>query len=828
MDGYTTLQCSGTLYVAQHSSVDDQRENHAHWVGSADVGRVQVVCSADVLLPFIANSAPLELLDDTSISILPSSASWSLPSSQPSSAPPLSTSRWWLCDLLRCDDIPGVQSAVDQLTNLSDEWATGWQAHTQPGGVSITALSSSFCSASSRRPRSAATFAVLRARQPLHPKQYRSATTSQLSAAAAAASLSSHSFTSSCSSSPTLVPTDFPSFPPLTFVSSRSLRRGCDVHVIASPYGLLSPAVFHNSVSGGIVSNVVYAASSAMSTEVVAALTERDTSVNGGMMRQTVVQNSFPSTDVSFPRHLHFPIQGHPTSASSYPAPASSPSAGEHRSIAPVFLTDCRCLPGSEGGPVVLSSSSSVLLAGLVTLPLHLTNTLSPVLLNNVVSAEAVWHWLHQDERTIPHPCLHSLASPTAVAVVNPLTSSTTVPSLSIPSPPSIPGLASKAVSSSSLSAYPVSASRATVTGMVERAERSLAIAKVESSWASAIVLTADGYIATNAHLLAPFHAVPSALNSKNSSAPASAPSLSASVSVCLPSSLHHPRQSRHWHEATVVYICRSPWDLALLKIDPPSPLTPVSLPLPSSDTAQPGDRVYVLGHALFSPSSMLLPTLTRGVLSQCVSLPLSTTSTLSPDFAASHSPVLLQTDSAVHNGNSGGLLLSRAGTCLGMVTSNIQHTALPAAPDSPITPPSSATLSSNSSVIIPQLNLSIPAAVLLRLRSRLQQQQAANVRFDGDGSSESESGEAETVASSGAGMWREWEAGESVWRAEVERMWGLSVVDVWEADVKPRSSKYAEVVEMVQRMEREKRSQRSAKLLESNVTGCIDHRARL
>ena len=777
--------------MAQKTKDSDEDEDGGGAVrsGNNGGGQVQVVCSADVLLPFINNTQPLELLDDTSITVLPYSSSHPSPST--SSSLPVPTSRWWLCDLLRCDDIPGVQTAIDLLTHSSNEWAVGWQAH-QPHSAtaSLTSLSSSSCAAtSSRRSRSAATFAVLRVVQQLNPKQYRSTAVSPHSALTQSSPADTTSFPQTALA---VMPAGFPSVPPIAFVSSRSLRRGCDVHVIASPYGFLSPAVFHNSVSGGIVSNVVYPSTAAvMSGESSAALSDGDASFDSVTMRDTIVQTSFPSADVSFPRHLHFPIQGHPTSsAPSSPAPRSS-LAVEHR-IASVFLTDCRCLPGSEGGPVVLSStaialspSSSVLLAGLVTLPLHLTNALSPVLLNNVVSAEAVWHWLHQDERTVPNPRFHSLGPSMSVAVVSPLTSSPTAPSAFLPPTPSPSSVSSKSVSSSSpsLSVSPVSASRVNVSGMVERAERSLAIAKVESSWASAIVLTADGYIATNAHLLAPFHTATTASAADPSPVSVSAPSLSATVSVCLPTSTVSPVRSRRWYKATVVYVCRAPWDLALLKIDPPTPLTPVALPLPSSEPARPGDPVYVLGHALFSPSSMLLPTLTRGVLSQCVSL---VSASASSSSALSRSPVLLQTDSAVHNGNSGGLLLSRTGVCLGMVTSNIQHTALPTAPDSPNPPPASTTLNPSSSVIIPQLNLSIPSAVLARLRSRVQPQ----------------------VAAGGGDVWREWEAGESVWRTDVERVWGLSVVDVWEADVKPRSSKYREVVEMVQRMEREKQSQ--------------------
>ena len=786
--------------MAQQTSDSAEGDEEADRGGGDGGGRVHVVCCADVLLPFIDSREPLELLEDTSISILPASATASTQLPQLS----LLTSRWWLCDLLRCEDVPGVESAIDQLTYMSHEWAVGWQAHSDPDSSSFPhtaapVTSSHFTSSasSSRRSRSAATFAVLRVRQPLHPKQYRSLTVS----AASSSSLSSHAV---ASSPVALLPASFPSFPSVTFVPSRSLRRGCDVHVIASPYGLLSPAVFHNSVSGGIVSNVVHPfPSTAAETDFMAPSSDSDASVDSVVMRDTVAQTAFPAADVSFPRHLHFPIQGHPTSSSSMSTPPSG--AVEHvQAMASVFLTDCRCLPGSEGGPVVLSThpSKAVLLAGLVTLPLHLTNLLSPVLLNNVVSAEAVWLWLHQDERTVPHPHFHSLVSSPTVAVVSPVTSSTAFasPCSSTLSPVSFP---SKAALSSSLSLSSVSASRVSVDGMIQRADRSLAIARVRSSWASAIVLTADGYIATNAHLLAPFHLSTGSATTEPAVSSSSQPQ-SAQVLVSLPASIGLSPRSRRWYKASVVYVCRSPWDLALLKINPTSPLTPVALPLPSTEPARPGDPVYVLGHALFSPSSMLLPTLTRGVLSQCVSMAASSTSSAAPE----RSPILLQTDSAVHNGNSGGLLLSRTGLCLGMITSNVQHTALPTAPDSP-TPasPPSTTASSTSSVIIPQLNLSIPAAVLLRLRSRLQQQRAATESRIGGVASETEEAGA---ASNAVDVWRDWEADDSMWRAAVERTWGLSVVDVWEADMKPRSSKFAEVVERVERMEREEQARQS------------------
>ncbi|MBI3909312.1 MAG: trypsin-like peptidase domain-containing protein [Armatimonadetes bacterium] len=93
--------------------------------------------------------------------------------------------------------------------------------------------------------------------------------------------------------------------------------------------------------------------------------------------------------------------------------------------------------------------------------------------------------------------------------------------------------------------------------------------------------------------------------------------------------------------------------DLALLKIrNPPSDLT--VLALGNSDRIDVGDRVYLIGHPYG-----LSWTLTSGVISA-----IRDDSDLSPEFRN-----LIQTDGAVHPGNSGGPLLNPKGEMVGVNT---------------------------------------------------------------------------------------------------------------------------------------------------------------
>ena len=535
------------------------------------------------------------------------------------------------------------------------------------------------------------------------------------------------------------------------FLPSSSLHRGQEVYVIASPYGLLSPAVFHNSVSRGIISNIALSLPPSSLRSALRSSPAPHASFDSTLLTdETTAIPAFPLADVSFPSQLHFPLQSSPAAAalsaaacSSSSASASSLSLDLHLPSSPppsLVLTDARCLAGAEGAPVILvpaspaSAAAALLpvpLVGLVTLPLHLSAASSPVHFNSVITAEAVWRWLQADAASSPHPRFHSLAT--------------------------------AAASTSPLSPSPVCSIGMDVSAMMGRVEKSVVIARVGASWASALVLTADGHIATNAHLLRPFFTVAAAAaaaSSSSFSAFTEPPALSSPVSISLSSI------PRRWLPATLLFCCHSPWDIAILKIQPPSPLEPLPAAAPCLHSLLlPGQPVYAVGHALFFPSSLRYPTVSRGVLCKVVR-----------GRGGEGEPLLLQSDAAVHNGNSGGALLSAAGHWLGMVTSNVMHTALP--PNASV-PSSSAAAS--ASVIIPHMNFSIPSRVVLQVLDWVRRR-----------------GHGRGVLGLGSETERE----------EVEGVWGLSLPAVWEVEMKPRSHKYAAVLDMVRKAEAEEAQQ--------------------
>ena len=366
-----------------------------------------------------------------------------------------------------------------------------------------------------------------------------------------------------------------------------------------------------------------------------------------------------------------------------------------------------------------------VSLVGLVTLPLHQT-TASPVQLNSVISAEALWRWLVRDTHSIPHPRFHSLVGANA----------------SLPPPtPSLSMVQSSHCRGSSQ-----------CPSTLHRAERSLLIARISSSWASAVLISGEGYVVTNAHLVRPY------LKGGEGGAGGT---LTTGVMV---SHSTVPVASRRWYDAELVY-CDTLWDLAVLRVEGLLPLMRGGVVAPVEGWRPPvtvGQRVYVLGHALFPPSSRLSPTLTRGVLSKVVH-----------STSAPVAPLLLQTDAAVHNGNSGGLLLSSSGDFLGLVTSNVLHIARP-----PLVPGAgSPGVGGGESCIIPHLNFSIPAEVVWRM-----------VEWVKGGMREEERP-------------RGWE-GEG--RVEVENIWALNGQEVWEVKERERSPQFKALVQRIQQMEEE------------------------
>ena len=97
----------------------------------------------------------------------------------------------------------------------------------------------------------------------------------------------------------------------------------------------------------------------------------------------------------------------------------------------------------------------------------------------------------------------------------------------------------------------------------------------------------------------------------------------------------------------------RSPaFDIAVLKVATPS-VSQVVIPLGSAKTLRPGQEVMAIGSAL----GMLQNSVTRGVVS---------------GVRESRGATLVQTDTAANPGNSGGPLMDRSGTAIGIITLGI------------------------------------------------------------------------------------------------------------------------------------------------------------
>ncbi|XP_021740633.1 glyoxysomal processing protease, glyoxysomal-like [Chenopodium quinoa] len=127
------------------------------------------------------------------------------------------------------------------------------------------------------------------------------------------------------------------------------------------------------------------------------------------------------------------------------------------------------------------------------------------------------------------------------------------------------------------------------------------------------------------------------------------------------------------WCKAKVVYISKGPLDISLLQLESvPKQLSPIraDLTFPS-----PGSKAFVIGHGLLGPRCDLLPTISSGVVAKVVKakkhVPDQSTLLKSP---AGEIPVMLETTAAVHPGGSGGAVINSSGHLIALVTSNAKH----------------------------------------------------------------------------------------------------------------------------------------------------------
>lgn len=145
------------------------------------------------------------------------------------------------------------------------------------------------------------------------------------------------------------------------------------------------------------------------------------------------------------------------------------------------------------------------------------------------------------------------------------------------------------------------------------------------SGWASGIVMSKDGFILTNAHVVQPRAAQ---LQSTSSHANNSSPS---PVKVRL-------NGSNSWHMADTVYIFKHVLDLAVLKMRAAPDSLRLQLAVLQPHSVSVGQSVAVVGHALFSPSSCMQPSLTFGNISKVTRCSLSASALLaSQNSIANH-----------------------------------------------------------------------------------------------------------------------------------------------------------------------------------------------
>ncbi|XP_038881508.1 glyoxysomal processing protease, glyoxysomal isoform X1 [Benincasa hispida] len=142
------------------------------------------------------------------------------------------------------------------------------------------------------------------------------------------------------------------------------------------------------------------------------------------------------------------------------------------------------------------------------------------------------------------------------------------------------------------------------------------------------------------------------------------------------------------WCDAKVLYICKGPWDVALLQLEQvPEQLSPIIMDCswPSS-----GSKIHVIGHGLLGPKSGFSPSVCSGVVANVVKAKIP--SSYHQGDSLEYFPAMLETTAAVHPGGSGGAVVNSDGRMIGLVTSNARH---------------------GRGAIIPHLNFSIPCAAL-------------------------------------------------------------------------------------------------------------------
>ncbi|KAL0489456.1 glyoxysomal processing protease [Acrasis kona] len=265
------------------------------------------------------------------------------------------------------------------------------------------------------------------------------------------------------------------------------------------------------------------------------------------------------------------------------------------------FLTDARMLPGTEGGGVFDSVNKKCI--AVCTLPLR--NSTSLVEMNLIISLNALLPQLrrHVDKYQ----------------------------GLMLEQSPAL-GLQQECK-------------------IIGNADQCVVLIHVGNCWGTGVIVSANGYILTNAHLVRPF-----LVDESNQ--------VKDSIVVFLSQNLRDLKNNRKFNVAKLICVSKNgPLDVALLKIDKD---LKDFFDLNVKIKTERGSDVYAVGYPLFMPLStsgaIRNPTCTKGCLSSIVV------------HKKSKIPCLMQTSALIHFGNSGGAIVNSIGNLIGLVTSNARH----------------------------------------------------------------------------------------------------------------------------------------------------------
>ncbi|KAL6074500.1 Trypsin domain containing protein, variant 2 [Balamuthia mandrillaris] len=350
--------------------------------------------------------------------------------------------------------------------------------------------------------------------------------------------------------------------------------------------------------------------------------------------------------------------------------------------VVPLLLTDTRCLPGMEGGAVIDPCGQWV---GMLTPPLYRRDG-SPVELNIILTADVLL------------PIVHCYFSPSFLrtkgtsSVTNSLppenVSHADVASYALPRPTSTSYTGNDRTTNSNYNALQQSQRKKVLPVAIRRAHWSLVLVTVGNTWASGIIISNNGYVLTNAHVIRPYLNIshPTEGSSEQQVTPQLRAGAQLRVRVDFPLlSSSSASSSFPFYPADVVFV--SPTanpDIALLKLSLPDDIASLPAVALCKTAPKEGQKAFILGHAIFGPSTELRASCTKGIVSKVVYV--------------KQRPVLIQTSAAVHSGNSGGMLLDIKGKLVGVVTCNMKQRT------------------DDTTITIPRLNFSIPIPELLPL----------------------------------------------------------------------------------------------------------------